>query len=967
DSTVTLTLTVVYVGVDIATPDTLTCAEPSTDLNANASTTLGGLAFVWSTIEGHFVGSTSNLTVTVDDPGTYFLDVLSSGCSASDSVVVIEDGDFPNAALTAISPDTLTCSVTSVQLDGTGTSGGVNLDFQWLAQNGSPISDTNSLTPTVTEPDIYQLVVTDLDNGCVDTASIEIFQNIAQPTADAGTDTLLSCTSPQVILDGSASQTATTNSAGLSFAWSASPGNILPPANLARATVDEPGTYQLIVADLSNGCQDTDLVVVTVDTLTPQAIISIPGSDSLTCTNPTVTLNGTASTGSQFIVFQWIGNIATGQGTPIATTTQPGNFSLVVSDTLNGCADTADVNIIQNLDLPQADAGANDTLSCTNISALLGGAGTSAGSEFAYAWTVSPSGVGGGHLLPPTDQPQATADSAGTYFLTVTNIFNQCTAQDSAVVFANTDQQPVADAGNDGFLTCQDTTFTLDASGSTIVPFTILNWQTADGTSLGSNLQVTVNQPDTFILTVSFAFCTSTDTAILTQTTLPPIADADGDALLDCNSGQVTLDGTDSSVGADLIYQWTTIADGQGNLGQIVFGATTLAPVAGKVGGYVLTVTDTLTHCAASDTTFVLLDTIACLPSVNSGADGLVNCYSLLFQDTLSASGSMGGSFSYDWQVLNGELVDVSDPFAPILRPGAYVFAVTNDAVGLTAFDTVLVVADTLPPAADAGATILPLNCPQLTICQQLDASGSAQGSNFTYLWETATGTFCSPTNVLNAEILGEGIYNLQVTNLDNGCSGFDGVVVQLLDFLPLADAGAAIQMLCGDTTATLDGGSSSLGNNFNFTWTSPTGGTILSGGDTPNPVVEPGIGEDSTLFFLTVFNTLNLCEDADTVAVFPPAGCYPACSASVSGELTCEVETVNLSGAGSSTGADITYQWTVLGGVGNLCGGETTAQACADAAGFYQLTVTRTYSNGATFSTDCSVQVNDNSQPPTV
>ncbi|TAK43315.1 MAG: hypothetical protein EPO28_06070, partial [Saprospiraceae bacterium] len=780
----------------------------------------------------------------------------------------------------------------------------------------------------------------DLENGCTSTAGVTVYQNIFPPSANAGADTMLSCAVPSLTLDGTASLAA----GGISFAWSTANGNIIPPANIATPVVDKAGDYQLIVTSLVNACQDTAIVLVAVDTLAPQANIGFPNGSTLTCTTPEVTLTASNASGSQSLTYQWVGNISGGQGTGTAATIVPGVFSLILTDTLNGCIDTAVVIVGLDTIPPQVEAGPGGVLSCTAETVTIGTMTTSSGPNFSYQWTSSP----GGSFISETDSTYVTVDSAGVYTLTVTNLQNNCAAADSAIVVNNANG-PVANAGPDGILDCNDVTFTLDGSGSTIVPFTNITWQNSSGAAIGHTQTVVVDYPDTFILTVSFAFCQDTDTVVVTAIAIPPVADAGADMALDCLTGQATLNGSGSSNGPDFSAQWAG--------GSIASGGNTLTPVVNAPGTYVLTVTDIANDCISTDTAVVTLDTAACMPVVNAGANGLVNCYSL--QDTLSATGPAGAVFIYQWTALSGTIYNNFNPLAPVVSAGQFVLSVTNTAVNLTATDTVAVMTDTVAPVADAGQQILTLNCPQLESCYALDVSNSSQGPQYSYSWETFGGNFCTPAGELFAEILGDGIYNLLVTDVTNGCIGEDAVLVQLFDFGPTANAGPDIQMACADTLALPNGSASSTGPNFTYQWVSP-GGNILNGGTTLAPQVSPSGNQDT--FILEVLNTANLCRDTDEMAVFAPTGCLPGCNATVSGILTCDVDTVALSGLGSTQSAITSYLWTALSG--NLCGSTNTIVTCAGAPGIYQLAVTNNFS-GVEFTSTCSVQVLENVQTP--
>ncbi len=949
DSTVTLNLTVVQTSVSIAPPDTLTCQQNSVTLTSTASTSFGNLSYLWTTIGGAFSGATDQPNATATAPGNYILTVTAAGCSSSDTVTVVQDAMMPNAVIVP-SATTLDCNNLLILLNGNNSTPASNFNWVWTALGGSPIANANTLIVTISEPDTYRLIITDVTNFCKDTATIVIGQNITPPVANAGQDMELSCTVPTVTLNGAGS----TPGGGISFDWSTGgTGNILPPTNNATVAADGPGTYQLVVENLANGCRDTDFVLVTVDTLTPNAQIALPQGNTLNCDNDTLTLDGSGSTGSQFIVYQWIGNIFNQQGTPIAHTATPGIVTLQLTDTSNGCTDSTSVTIGSDFTFPVADAGPGDSLSCTDLSVQIGGIGTSSGPDFTYEWTSSP----GGAFLDPTDQISVGVSEPASYLLTVTDTTNGCTSSDFTIITRN-EIPPVADAGPDYVLNCTDTSVVLDASNSTIVPFAVFEWTNSSGTLLSNDVQLTVDYSDTFYFHISLAFCASTDTVVVSEGTAAPTADAGPDQFIDCLTGLATLDGSGSDSGPNFATHWTALS------GHILSGEMTPTPIVDDPGVYLIQVTNIASGCVSFDTVVVTIDTLACLPFADAGADGLINCYFATFSDTLSASGTVGPNIVYNWTALSGTVLDQTDPFAPRVTAGEFVFTVTNNAVGLSATDTVLVTADTLTPQVAIDSNILSLTCPQLASCTPIGTTGTSVGPQFSYLWETgSTGSICNDPTLLNAEVQGPDVYTLTVTNTINGCQADAAVLVQLLDFQPTASAGPDYQILCGAATDTLDGSGSSVGGTtYTYEWFS-LGGTIVANGQTLLPEVMPVNPSDT--FTLIVTNTLNQCSDTDQVVIFAPVNCNPNCAASVNDTLDCSTTSVSLLSAGSSTGADISYSWASVGG--SFCAPQNTATSCADAPGIYELTVNRTYPSGAVFSTTCQVQVLDNSQPPAV
>jgi len=77
----------------------------------------------------------------------------------------------------------LNCLVSEITLSGEGSSLGGNFLTQWTTTNGNILSGANTLTPLVDAAGVYELLVTNTDNGCTSTASSLISLNEAVPTS----------------------------------------------------------------------------------------------------------------------------------------------------------------------------------------------------------------------------------------------------------------------------------------------------------------------------------------------------------------------------------------------------------------------------------------------------------------------------------------------------------------------------------------------------------------------------------------------------------------------------------------------------------------------------------------------------------------------------------------------------------------------------------------------------------------
>jgi len=142
-----------------------------------------------------------------------------------------------------------------------------------------------------------------------------------------------------------------------------------------------------------------------------------------------------------------------------------------------------------------------------------------------------------------------------------------------------------------------------------------------------------------------------------------------------------------------------------------------------------------------------------------------------------------------------------------------------------------------------------------------LDGTNSSVGStDFQIIWEGPG--LVDGTNTLTPSVDIAGQYELTLINLDNGCENFANVDVPADMQAPLANAGDIVELDCNTNQVQLDGGSSSEGTGFIYSWTSPEG-HILDGAGTMSPLVDA-----AGTYYLEVLDVNNGCTDVDEVIV---------------------------------------------------------------------------------------------------
>ena len=327
----------------------------------------------------------------------------------------------------------------------------------------------------------YQLVVTNSENGCTALSSAQVNEDYASPNANAGAGGELNCTVSTITLDGSASS----QGSNFSYEWQNTNGTAVgDEINLDVSSAD---TYTLIVTNTVNACTSSSQVEVTSSNDFPIAIANSDGI--INCLNNSVIISAEGSSSGQAFQYEWFDPNGSSLGNNSdLDVTNPGTYTLLVSDNSNGCTASTDVVVTENTEVPALSIAQPDQLTCSagtiNLSSTVGGV-----TNPSYEW-FNPNGdlVG--------EQALLTVSQAGVYNLLVTNPENGCTASSSVEVAANTDT-PLADAGSSATLTCTVNQLILNGDASSTGNSFSYLWTTINGHIVGdaTSLNPSVDAP----------------------------------------------------------------------------------------------------------------------------------------------------------------------------------------------------------------------------------------------------------------------------------------------------------------------------------------------------------------------------------------------------------------------------------------------------------------------------------------
>jgi gliding motility-associated-like protein len=152
----------------------------------------------------------------------------------------------------------------------------------------------------------------------------------------------------------------------------------------------------------------------------------------LNCFFEEITLDATASDEGPGFSIAWTtsdGNILSGQNSLTPQVDQPGTYQLLITNTENGCSESTEVSVEEDIEEPVVEAGDPFVLPCFEEQYPLSGSVVANTNNLQVEWTTSDGDIasGAGTLSP-------SVRSGGVYTLTIRNLENGCSSKDSVEV-----------------------------------------------------------------------------------------------------------------------------------------------------------------------------------------------------------------------------------------------------------------------------------------------------------------------------------------------------------------------------------------------------------------------------------------------------------------------------------------------------------------------------------------------------
>lgn len=768
----------------------------------------------------------------------------------------------------ALPPIDINCLNRPITIDGSPSTQGPGITYNWSTKNGHIVSGDKTLMPVVDTPGTYTLKIIGL-YGCEATTDVIVNGSVTKPdVTPKSTD--IDCLNPTGSID------ATSKSSSPQFEWNGPNGFYSTKAK--NLNLKEPGEYIVKVTD-TYGCESTAKIEVKDNRTDLEAEIS---GDSITCAKDSAILK--ANSIARKPIYKWSGPFAfkkdssdiaivrdTGwyylnttdssgckeldsfyvkdlqnaipisiQADTIKCSTpdvvlkltsdttatiqwkgpngfvsnqyQPkvseGGWYYVDVKTKDGCKGSDSVFVEKELGVPDIFISTNDTITCDKKSIQVSGGSNSTGATIEW---LTPTGI-------IKNQSMFQAVDSGMYVLTVTGL-NGCKISKSIQLFKDVTSPNLF--GYKDTLDCLKDTLNLQSGISNARAYL---WTGPNNYSSISSAPQVFNKGAYTLTVTARNGCTSSTVFEIEENKTHPNLQIKADTI-SCLQSSITPNViTDSTI---VSFHWT---------GPNGFNSLMKSPTITKGGNYFLTVTR-INGC--DSTQFINIAEDLQKPSALLEAD-TIQCKTTANIRAINISPGA----NIQWRGPKGFMSNL--PSSTISDSGYYVLTLTG-MNGCSFQDSIFVFQkDKLP---DIFAFDDTLNCTR----PKLFLNGGSSTSGVTYKWVGPNG-FTS--NLPRPEIQDSGVYTLTVTD-PNGCEASRQIQIILNAQSPVITIQKSNDRItCMDSLITIQVNANQ--NAKSIAWIGPNG---FQSNQNQLTIHEAGL-------YLVIFTNDNGCQSRDSFTI---------------------------------------------------------------------------------------------------
>jgi gliding motility-associated-like protein len=916
--------------INIEGIDTLNCADNFGDLEV-VGLNNGIHDFLWESSDGLITGNPYSNSIMVGVGGTYQVYVQNqlNGCQDSLDIEIFEDFVYPTVATAVF--DVIDCYNGGVTVYGEGSSTGGDYQYVWSSFDGNIEGPLDALNTEVTIGGLYTLSVINQNNGCISSSDLIVEDIIDNPEIFVDVDGALTCVDSIVQINTIGSEVGSE----FVYTWTSDNGLEFPDSNLYTIEVGIAGSYNLEIANLSNGCVSTASVDVLLDNQVPE--LGLDYAEFFSCINDSIIIETSYAGNTADLIYNWTSpdSVLTLPDQSQLIVYTPGYINLNIQNVLNGCVNDYEFNLYENYNTPELEIEEQDEFLNCDVGILELNALNSASGLFSYEWIGLDGQVledGQGTLNPTINQP-------GLYMLEATDLISGCTDMDSIEVFGDTESPDVSVSTPD-LLTClvESTILNVDTSGYSNLE---LSWLAGPGASFNVIDAITIEATSVgeYILQVENTVneCVSEYTIEVENDTIAPEIVLNSDFLMGCIEDYVIIDASNSISGSAIEIIWDSNPD------LVVDSSDSLIASAYEIGEYALTIVDQNNGCSSSTIFEIEADDNIPLASVLPIPQ--LNCTDTIV--TVGVEPTTG--YQYQWSTSNGTITGSNDsPSLMVSSAGIYDLLLTDSNNGCQNTIAVFVETDTVVPIVE----VLPyekLDCGQTELALTLEVSGT---DPLAFYWTGPSNGIITGVNQSSVMVQEPGAYLATVTNTQNNC-------IWEQDLPVLEDVDYPVISIIGMDTLDCYSPSTELivqtDNNmlYEVEWSIAGGQEIIGAVDELNlPVSSPAV------YQVSVSNPINECVSTASLEVFGNLEA-PLIDEITGLDINCNQDKVWLEINSLST-IDYEYVWSTLNG--NIISPVNNSSILVDAAGLYELMAVNA-DNGC--SSILSKEVLENTQVP--
>jgi len=764
--------------------------------------------------------SYTGATYTGLGPGTYKVvaTYTATGCgSDTASVTIAQVPKAPlNVAIVVDKPNS-SCATPNGQLHAVVNGGDpvINYNFQWFEGNDiftSPQIGTGSVATNLKGGKTYTVLVTDIASGCQVVASLAVPDVTSAPIVTASALNAL-CVPAN---SGSASASVGGGTAGYTFNWYNGAAT-KPLADFVGAAYNAlvAGSYTVVAVDNTSGCLSAP-VTVSVNPPPPFTATASLVSQQTSCdpAAPNGSVAATVGGVTAGYTFNWFkgGTTLPANAIPGPTGLASGQYTVLVTNTSNGCTDTESVTVTQNLIYPVVtltpapNSVCNPALASSNYngsvvaSITYNGVPDGVAANYQFVWHQ------GSLATDPVIAGATTATinqlNGGNYTLVVTRVGSSCAAPPATATVNNVTVLPTLTTSQTPSTNCTPAlqngiAEVTQVNGIAVGSTANFNYQWFTGAGTASpivgatnaqltNVQGGVGADFTVQVTDKTSGCQNTATILVGDAKALPLLSLSKTDNGICDPA-LTL--PSASYSGSVVANVTNLVGGLGGYSFTFGGGNTSPPVATQTGNvysnlngggsnYTVVATQVSTGCVSA-TYKIKVKNVTTLPVITSSAVPSTNCAGGVPNGQVSVTDvdgfGTGAPYVFSWYDGNTATPPVKSATKDYfnVQGGAgknYTVQVTNQNTGCQNTNTVLVgdnsVLPVLGPLGKTDNTLCAGSNGTATIGTLTFPTGtpvSAPYAGFTFAWSNA-----ATTTSINS--LAAGTYSLTATNTATNC-----------------------------------------------------------------------------------------------------------------------------------------------------------------------------------------------------